>query len=129
VGGPAPAGGEADQALGALGAEAQRGRRERLDRGLGEAVLRPEGADRVDQRRRPAYESRRAAVVGDDRVQVLAAKAPAEREAASAREAAGDAEPLVASREPIELGLVERELERARVVEEADLAREALVAE
>src|SRR2546427_1860891 len=129
VGYLAPAGGEADVALGTLEAEAQRGRRERLDRGLGQAVLRPEGSDRVDQRRWPTDERRRAAVVGDHRAQVLAAKAPGEREAASAREAAGDAESLVALREPIELGLVERELHRARVVKEADLAREALVAE
>src|SRR5947208_10044126 len=75
VGYLALAGGEADEALGALGAEAQRWRRERLDRGLGEVVLCPEGTDRVDPRRWATDERRRAGVVAVDRAQVLAAKA------------------------------------------------------
>ena len=45
------------------------------------------------------------------------------------REGAGDAKPRVVVDELTELGAIERQLRRARVVEEADLAREALVAE
>src|SRR5207253_1962250 len=126
VGGFASAGGEANATLSAMGVEAQCGRRERLDRGRGQAVLCPEGSDRVDQRRWPANECRRPEVVAVGRAQVLASKAPGDREAAAARVAARDAEPHVAVDELIELGAVKRELARARVVEEADLAGKAL---
>src|SRR5215217_8254120 len=60
---------------------------------------------------------------------MLATEPGLERAARPAREAAQDTEPAVERRELAELGLIERQLPRAGVIEEADFAGEILVAE
>src|SRR3954454_25161824 len=121
--------GEADDALGGVGVEGDRGRGEGLDGRLGQAVRRPHRAYRIDQRGRPAHERRRAAMGVRDRPQVVAAEASGQRCAGAACESARDTQAGVALRELVELWPVERERGGSRVVEKADVAGRPLVAE